>query len=144
MRKVEAAIDIHQPASVVFDAFTSPVSLQKWWGVERCLVEHKQGGLYSLAWNISKKGIQYISTGVITVFIPGKELLIDHLVYFNPDKPILGPAYLDIKFREENSITSVHLVQGGYQEGKDWDWYYEAVRDAWPKVLVDLKKFLES
>ena len=144
MRKVEAAIDIHQPASVVFDAFTNPVSLQKWWGVERCLVEHKQGGLYSLAWNISKKGIQYISTGVITVFIPGKELLIDHLVYFNPDKPILGPAYLDIKFREENSITSVHLVQGGYQEGKDWDWYYEAVKQAWPKVLVDLKKFLES
>lgn len=144
MRKVEAAIDIHQPASVVFDAFTSPVSLQQWWGVERCLVEHKQGGLYSLAWNISKKGIQYISTGVITVFIPGKELLIDHLVYFNPDKPILGPAYLDIKFREENGTTSVVLVQGGYQEGKDWDWYYEAVKEAWPKVLVDLKKFLES
>jgi len=106
--------------------------------VERCLVEHKQGGLYSLAWNISKKGIQYISTGVITVFIPGKELLIDHLVYFNPEKPILGPAYLDIKFREENGLTSVHLVQGGYQEGKDWDWYYEAVKEAWPKVLVDL------
>ena len=144
MRKAEAAIDIHRPASIVFDAFTNPAALQKWWGVERCLVEHQQGGLWSLAWNISKKVIQYISTGVITVFIPGKELLVDNIDYFNPEKPILGPAYLDIKFQEENGITHLRLVQGGYQEGKDWDWYYEAVKEAWPKVLVDLKRFLEA
>jgi uncharacterized protein YndB with AHSA1/START domain len=144
MRKAEAAITIQQPAAKVFEAFTRPLLLQQWWGVERCLVEQKQGGLYSLAWNISKKGIQYISTGVITVFIPGKELLIDHLVYFNPEKPIMGPAYLDIKFREEEGSTHVQLVQGGYQDGKDWDWYYEAVKEAWPRVLLDLKKFLEK
>jgi uncharacterized protein YndB with AHSA1/START domain len=139
MRKAEAAITILQPSVKVFEAFTNPSLLQQWWGVERCLVEQKQGGLYSLAWNISKKGIQYISTGVITVFIPGKELLIDHLVYFNPEKPILGPVYLDIRFREEENSTHVQLVQGGYQEGKDWDWYLEAVKEAWPRVLLDLK-----
>jgi hypothetical protein len=100
--------------------------------------------VYSLAWNVNKQGFQYISTGIITVFNPSKELLIDHFVYFNPEKQILGPTYLAIKFEENNSSTRIRLVQGGYQHGSDWDWFYEAVKDAWPKVLGDLKKYLEG
>ena len=143
MRKVEAAIQIDQPASKVFDAFTEPSLLRSWWGVESCLIEKKQGGLYSLAWEASSKGFHYVSTGIITVFLPGKELLIDHFVYFNPDKQILGPTYLSIKLQEDGNSTSLKLVQGGYQCGGDWDWFYDSVLDAWPKVLEALKKFLE-
>ncbi len=144
MRKVEAAIKIHQPASKVFDAFTEPALLKKWWGIETCLVEKKQGGLYSLAWEASSKGFHYVSTGIITVFLPNRELLIDHFVYFNPDKQILGPTYLSIKLQEDEDGTFLQLVQGGYQTGGDWDWFYDSVKDAWPKVLETLKKFLEE
>ncbi|MBI5858510.1 MAG: SRPBCC domain-containing protein [Sphingobacteriales bacterium] len=144
MRRVETSIEIHQPASAVFDAFVEPPVLKKWWGVESCLIEKKQGGLYSLAWETCPKGYHYVSTGIITVFIPGRELLIDHFVYFNPEKQILGPTYLSLKIEEANGNTQLHLVQGGYQQGGDWDWFYESVRDAWPKVLQDLKKFLNG
>ncbi len=144
MRKVEAAIEINASSSKVFDAFTEPELLKGWWGVERCLVEKKQGGLYSLAWGISDKGFQYVSTGVISVYIPDKELLIDHFVYFNPGKPILGPTYLRIHIKENIDTTSLLLTQGIYQTGGDWDWFYESVLDAWPKVLLELKKFLEK
>lgn len=144
MRKVEAAVKILQPASKVFDAFTEPLLLKKWWGVEACLVEKKQGGLYSLAWEASGKGFHYVSTGIITVFLPSRELLIDHFVYFNPDKQILGPTYLSIKLQEDEGGTFLQLVQGGYQSGGDWDWFYESVKEAWPKVLVGLKQFLEK
>ena len=143
MRKVEAAIEIHLPASKVFDAFTEPALLKKWWGIETCLIEKKQGGLYALAWERSSKGFHYVSTGIITVFLPGRELLIDHFVYFNPEKQILGPTYLSIKLQEEGNITALQLIQGGYQSGGDWDWFYDSVKDAWPKVLEGLKKFLE-
>lgn len=144
MRKVEAAIEIDQPASRVFDAFTEASLLRSWWGVERCLVEKKQGGLYSLTWDISDKGFHYVSTGVITVFIPAKELMVDHFVYFNPEKKILGPTYLSIRLTEKENKTLLNLVQGGYQSDADWDWFYDAVKNAWPKVLVNLKSFLES
>lgn len=144
MRRVENSIEISRPASVVFDAFVEPALLKKWWGVESCLVEKKQGGLYSLAWETSDKGFHYVSTGIITVFIPGKELMIDHFVYFNPEKEILGPTYISIKLQEQNGITRLQLVQGGYQSGGDWDWFYNSVKDAWPKVLIDLKEFLEK
>jgi hypothetical protein len=145
MRKVESTIDIHRPASAVFNAFVEPSQLKGWWQVERCLVEARQGGAYSLTWNISKQGFQYVSTGVITVYHPEKELLVDHFVYFNPEKTILGPTYLSVKLEEKNnSVTTLRLIQGGYQYGGDWDWFYEAVKDAWPKLLLGLKSFLEK
>ena len=144
MRKVETAIDIHQPASKIFDAFIEPAQLKSWWTVENCLIEKKQGGLYSLAWEASSKGFHYVSTGIITVFIPGRELMIDHFVYFNPEKQILGPTFLSIRLQENNDLTAVRVVQGGYQHGGDWDWFYNSVKEAWPKVLNDLKKFLEQ
>jgi len=144
MRKVEATIEINCSAASVFDAFIEPSLLKGWWSVERCLVEAKQGGLYSLAWNINKQGFQYVSTGIITVFHSPNELLIDHFVYFSPEKSILGPTYLSIKLEENNSSANLRLVQGGYQYGGDWDWFYESVNDAWPKVLQILKIFLEK
>jgi len=70
-------------------------------------------------------------------------LLIDHFVYFDREKPILGTTYLAIKLDQSDSFTKLRLVQGGYQQGGDWDWFYEAVKDAWPKVLRDLKEFLD-
>jgi len=143
VKKVEASIKIHRSASEVFDAFVEPAMLKAWWGVERCLIEKKQGGLYSLAWDISEKGFHYISSGVITVFIPGKELLIDHFVYFNPERSILGPTYLGIRLQETNESTNLFLTQGNYQGSGDWDWYYKAVTDAWPKVLEASKSFME-
>lgn len=144
MRKVEATAEVNCSAINVFNAFIEPSKLKGWWNAERCLVEAKQGGVYSLAWNVSKQGFQYISTGIITVFNPAKELFIDHFVYFNPEKPILGPTYLAIKLDENGSSTRVRLVQGGYQYGGEWDWFYEAVKDAWPKVLQNLKQYLET
>ena len=144
MRSANAAIEIHQPASMVFDAFVEPSLLKSWWGVDNCLIEKNQGGLYSLTWETSPSGFHYVSTGIITVFIPGKELLIDNLVYFNPEKKILGPTFLSVELTEINNSTTVRIIQGGYQSGGEWDWFYDSVKDAWPKVLEDLKKFLEQ
>ncbi|HMK25337.1 MAG TPA: hypothetical protein VK483_04845, partial [Chitinophagaceae bacterium] len=59
-------------------------------------------------------------------------------------KQILGPTFLSIKLQEDNNVTALRLIQGGYQHGGDWDWFYDSVKEAWPKVLEDLKKFLEQ
>jgi hypothetical protein len=144
MRKVEATIEINCSTEEIFNAFIQPQLLKQWWNVDRCLVEPQQGGVYSLAWNVSKEGFQYVSTGIITVFNPAKELMIDHFVYFNPEKSILGPTFLSVKLENNVSSTKLNLVQGSYQYGGEWDWFYDAVKDAWPKVLFDLKSFLEK
>jgi len=145
MRKVEAYTEIPRSPEQVFDAFTELPLLKGWWGVERCLIEKRQGGLYSLAWDVSDKGFRYISTGIITVYKPGVELLIDHFVYFNPEKQVLGPTWLKLVFeKKENEHTLLRLTQGGYREGGDWDWFYDSVLRAWPQALGMLKNFLTA
>ncbi len=44
------------------------------------------------------------------------------------------------------SGSLLKLEQGPYPEGmgEHWDWYYEVVKDAWPKVLITLKQYLEN
>jgi len=144
VRKTEASIRIHRPPAQIFDAFVNPQLLSGWWGVDRCLVEKRQGGVYSLAWDVNENGFRYVSTGLITVYLPPSELLVDHLVYFNPEKQILGPTFLHLRITDEGKISTLQLVQGNYQEGADWDWFYSAVAEAWPKALDSLRNFLEG
>ncbi|MDH7448421.1 hypothetical protein QBK95_22530 [Aquimarina sp. 2201CG14-23] len=93
---------------------------------------------------MSDKGFGYVSTGIIKKYNPFNELVVSDFVYLNPEKPILGPMSLTIKATEIDGITNVYLCQDGYQNGKDWDWYFEAVKGAWPNVIQTIKEYLEK
>lgn len=62
------------------------------------------------------------------------------------ERPFLGPLNLIAEARIVAAGSELHLPQGPCHEGRDehWDWYYEVVQDAWPKVLMTLKEFLEK
>ncbi len=144
MRKVEAVILINTNPHHALNAFTELDLLRGWWGVERALIEKRPGGVYALGWNITEAGFKYISSGTVRSYEKGRLLEIENLVYFNPERPILGPMTLQVKVENKGGATELSLCQDGYQNGPDWDWYYEAVKDAWPKVLVTLKEYLEK
>ncbi len=144
MRKVEVNIQIRTKPKNVIEAFTNPKMLSEWWGVERALVEKKEGGLYVITWMVSDKGFGYVSSGRIRKYDPEKELVISDFVYLNPEKPFLGPMELVVRAYDKNGISEVYLCQDGYQRGTDWDWYYEAVKEAWPKVMQEFKEYLEK
>jgi uncharacterized membrane protein len=44
----------------------------------------------------------------------------------------------------EKGKTVLNIIQSGYQQGADWDWYYEAVKKAWPAVVVQIRDYLEK
>jgi uncharacterized protein YndB with AHSA1/START domain len=144
MRKVEVKLEIKTAPDKVIDAFTQFDLLKQWWGVERSLIEKRNGGVYALAWNISGAGFKYISSGIINSYTPADHLYIDNFLYFNPEKSILGPMSLKIEVKEKRNATELYLCQDGYKDGDDWNWYYEAVKKAWPAALQELKKFLEK
>ena len=50
---------------------------------------------------------------------------------------------IDLIAGDDTEITKVGVVQSGYQYGDDWDWYYNAVVQAWPQTLEKLKKYIE-
>ena len=144
MRKVELTISINVKAARIIAAFTEPILLNAWWGVERSLIELKTGGCYTLAWNITDKGFGFVSSGIIKSYDPNGLFEIEKLVYLNPEKAILGPMQFTVKVVEKQGSSEMYLCQHGYQEGGDWDWYYEAVKEAWPQVGKTLKSFLET
>jgi hypothetical protein len=51
---------------------------------------------------------------------------------------------LEISVRTQGSVTLLEVTQDGYGDGTDWDWYYEAVKGAWPVALGMLKAYLEK
>lgn len=144
MRKVEVTTDIQATPSEIIAAFTETKMLREWWHVERSLIDKRPGGLYTLTWNISDKGFGFVSTGVIKEYQENSKLVVENFVYLNPEKSFLGPMILTIEAKEKPNTTSFYLCQDGYQQGADWDWYYEAVRQAWPQVVQKLKDYLEE
>ena len=144
MRSVQASIEINGAPERGLDAFMEFDHLKEWWGVERALIEKRDGGAYTLAWGISDAGLKYISSGTIQSYEPGHHLEIVNLVYLNSEKPPLGPMSLSVRVKPSANGTHLELTQNGYQSGEVWDWYYEAVRKAWPAVLAELKKYLEK
>jgi len=144
MKKVEVIVEINTTPEKVIQAFTDPVMLNEWWGVEKSLIQKKIGGIYTLAWKVMENGIGYISTGIIKKYSPIGELAINNFVYLNPGKPFLGPMNLTVKSYKKNGITNVYLCQDGYKDSDEWDWYYQAVKEAWPVVMQQFKKYLES
>ncbi len=144
MRKVEVAIDIKTTGAKLIAAFTEGEMLRDWWKVERVIIEKKIGGLYILAWNVTEQGFGFVSSGLIKEFQPDHLLVIEKMVYLNPSRSFLGPMTLTVSVNPKGDQAELYICQDGYQEGEDWDWYYEAVKTAWPKVAKELKNYLEK
>lgn len=144
MRKVEAKIQISSKPETVLSVFTDSKKLSEWWGVERQLIQLKPGGIYSLVWKISEEGLGYVSTGIIDEYNSEEKLIIRDFVYFNSEKSILGPMSLSIIVKPNGKSSELYICQDGYQSGEDWDWYYNAVVEAWPKTLEIIKDYLEN
>lgn len=144
MRKVEVNLLINATPEKIIDAFVNAERLKEWWHVEQSLIEPKIGGLYTLVWQISDQGFGYVSSGQIVSYDPLSELVIDNFVYLNPTKDLLGPMSLTVRVKPIESGTELYLCQDGYQSEGDWDWYYEAVKQAWPDLLNSFKSYIES
>jgi uncharacterized protein YndB with AHSA1/START domain len=142
-RKVECDISIKAKPASIIAAFVEADALKIWWNVDMSMIEPTPGGVYLLAWNAGPSAFGYVTTGIIGEYEAHTKLVIEKFFYLNPEKPVLGPMTLSIQVKKETSGTICHLCQDGYGTGADWDWYYEAVKGAWPEVLKSLKVFLE-
>lgn len=145
MRLVEASIDLDLEPQEVLDVFIKHEHLKAWWGVNRSLIELKRGGLYTLVWQDREQCVEYVSSGIISEYLPACQLKVKDLVYINPQRPVLGPMELLVMTTPaDEGTTQLTVIQSGYQYGPDWDWLYESVQRAWPEVLKQIKKYLQT
>lgn len=141
---ISATISVNAPPIQVLEAFTNPDMLKDWWHVERCLIDKEDAGLYLLSWKMNQEGFGYVLTGIIEHYEEGKALEIRRMAYFNSNYPIFGPMRLSLNVEATNEGTLLILDQTGFKEGEHWEWYFSLMQKAWPKVLNDVKQYLES
>jgi hypothetical protein len=134
MRKVETRFQSPH-ASGVITAFTSASAMEAWWDAHSALVEPRVGGVWAATWEQNK----YVATGRISMLEPNKLRISDYL-YFNFQRGIFGPMTLTISV----SGDEVTILQEGYRDSPEWNWYFEAVSQAWPRVTPVLKRYLEK
>jgi len=140
MRAVSNSIHLPMDPESAIGLFLDENHLQGWWRVEGCLVEPRAGGVYTLAWEVTPEGLGYVTSGIIEEVGAGI-LRIGSVVYLNPRRPILGPMTLAVTAKTIAGGCDLTVVQGGYREGPNWDWYHDAVRNAWPVVLSALADY---
>ena len=120
------------PAKKLWQAWTEPESLKKWWGPKNftcpyCDIDLKPGGKY-LACMRSNDGAEFWSTGVYKEIIPGKKLVCTDS--FSDDKGNVVPAsdlnmpgdwpielLVTVTFEEMNEKTKIEFATGGYSFG---------------------------
>ncbi|MBL7748472.1 MAG: SRPBCC domain-containing protein [Chitinophagaceae bacterium] len=146
MRTVTCDIEIDTTKEQIIHSFTNAEMLKGWWGVEKSCIDLKPGGIYALAWGLSEAGMRYISTGIIKDYEKESILHIGDYMYLSTERPFLGPLSLIIETTATANGASLHLQQGPYPKdvSEDWEWYYNVVSEAWPKVLLELKNYLEN
>jgi hypothetical protein len=144
MRSVEASIEVSSEPRPLIAAFLAHEALASWWGVERSFVEPRVGGTFAVAWKITDAGFGFVTTGVIGALDLDHALRIDSYTYFHPERPIFGGMTLHVEARRAGSGSVLRVRQDGYRDGPDWDWYHDAVTSAWPKVVQEVKRYVEA
>jgi uncharacterized protein YndB with AHSA1/START domain len=142
IRSVETEKHISTSADKVLLAFLDEDHLKAWWKVSRALVEPKNGGVWSIAWDDwGTEKTQHTWTGVIEELTPNR-LLIGQLVMNEPGMPLLGPMQIEISVIPSGSGTLLSVSHRGYRYGEHWDTLYEMVVQGWDHVLGDLETWM--
>ena len=144
MRAVEAKCQIDAAPNMVLPEFVNVESMKKWWGADRGFIEAKEGGVWFVAWTDLESGFKYVSSGIVSKYDPNQIVEISNFVNLNPDYPVFGPMTLTFTAKAVDGGCELQVRQSGYQEGEAWDWYHDAVTEAWPEVLKTFKTYVES
>ena len=144
MRAVKTSIAVASTPEAALQVFLDLDAMKNWWHVDRGVVEPREGGVWAFAWERSEHGFKYVITGRINALEPGKRLVITEMLYFNPDRPVFGPMSLTVEAAPTTDGCVLTIIQDGYGNGPDWDWYYKVVSWAWPEVAKEIKAFLEA
>lgn len=141
------SIDIHAPASKVWNALTNPEETRKYMFGCEALSDWKEGS--PLIWKGNFNGVELIAVkGTITKIRPGHYLEYTVIDPNNPKIPDLPQNYLTVActLTEANGATTLTATQGDYNtvaEGAD-RYRHSVEGGGWQPILDAIKALVES
>jgi uncharacterized protein YndB with AHSA1/START domain len=144
---ISNSIDIHAPASKVWNALTNPQETKKYMFGCEALSDWKEGS--ALIWKGNFNGVEVIAVkGIVKKIRPGKYLEYTVIDPNNPKIPDLPENYLTVtcELTEENGTTTLTATQGDYNTvGEGADRYKHSVDGGgWTPILEAIKAQVEG
>jgi uncharacterized protein YndB with AHSA1/START domain len=138
----EKAIEIHAPASRVWQALTIPASMKEWMmpGMElEILTDWKVGGPLLVRGRMN--GRDFENRGTVLQFEPGKHLQYSHLSSISrlPDRPE-SYSILDFVLQPTGERTILTLTLSNFPSGS----IYKHLSYYWNVILEVLKRWIEE
>jgi uncharacterized protein YndB with AHSA1/START domain len=152
-RRIDASITIDVPAARVWQAWTDPVDLSRWF-TDDARGEVVEGG--SITWIF--RGFDVEIPYPVLAAEPGRRMVLgmtDGMVAGEevermPGDAVgagepgeRGPFALEVELHETGGRTTVRLVNSGFLDGAAWDEEYEGIDSGWRMALALLKHYLE-
>ena len=129
------------PAEAVFDAWTSPEVMRRWWQAERhwetseAEVDLRVGGAVRVVMRDPNKDVEYGGGGSYTEIEPPTRLAFTWTWDGDTRRTLI-----EIDFKETDGVTTVRFTHSGL-------WDEEAVRshdDGWRKIFDSLERTLQA
>lgn len=145
---VKNVINIHAPASKVWDALTNPEQTKKYMFGCETVSDWKTGS--PLLWKGNWEGKEMIFVkGNIVSIEPGKYLAYTTIDPNNPAIPDIPENYLTVTYSlsESNGLTELTVTQGDYSTVADGEKrYLETYNngEGWNPILVQIKQLVET
>mgnify|MGYP002713234730 FL=1 len=134
-RSIEFSVTIAAPTREVWSVLTEADKIPTWWeGVHAVkLTDPKPGGVYTLDYESGNP-----DTCEILKSDPGN-LLVYRWTSAEP-----APTQVEYKLEAIETGTRLTLHNTGYQTGGKWDKVYDANYVGWVKMMLGVRRLLES
>src|ERR1041385_8885384 len=146
---LDAAIVIATPVARIMKAFFEPEALNAWLQVAHAVTAPRVLGPYSMAWAPTEFRDETLGRlggvfrGTVMQYQPGHGFFVADVYFLPPDGDPIGPMAFEVTCTAEDSSTTVHVSQRGFEEGPRWRRYYEVIAPGWERALHALKDLLE-
>lgn len=110
------------PADLLFEAFTNPDHVRRWWGpdcvsLELCEIDLRVGGIWRFATR-DESGMLHPFTGEYREIVPGERLV--HTMVYDVEPYSSEPALVTVTFEEKDGVTVMtERVLHQRKEGRD-------------------------
>ena len=143
---IKSSIDIHAPASIVWEALTNPVQTKKYMFGCEALSDWKVGS--SLEWTGKFDGVEMVAVKGSIVDIRPPKYLAYTVIGTDSKVPDIPENYLTVTYSlsESNGQTSLTVTQGDYAKVDDGENRYKEslTGGGWSSILAEIKKIAEG
>lgn len=156
--KVDISIVIAAPPARVLRAFFDRAALGAWWQTLASVTSPRVLGPYVVEWRATDFRDEVLGRlggvlrGSVIQIDPGEGFFLADVYWLPPDGDPIGPMALEVSCRPappdpehpvEGELTSLRIIQTGFEDSPRWRRYYAVFGAGWERAITTLKGLLE-